>query len=216
MPMTSKSLTEALADLRNKIGEPYRSLNDALIRRLIEAESVNGALKVGDKCPPFAMPSADGSIVTSQDLLARGPLVISFYRGVWCPFCSAELEALHEAEPAIRAAGATLVAITAEVGGIALAVKRQRGFTFDILCDVDNGVALDFGLVFRISPDMVQVFAREGTDFPLFYGNDSWFLPIPATYVVARDGTIAQAFVNPDFRYRLDPAEIVAALRGLG
>jgi peroxiredoxin len=215
MAMTSKSLTEALADLRTKIGEPYRSLNDALIRRLIEAESANGALKAGDTCPPFAMPSADGAIVTAAELLARGPLVISFYRGAWCPFCSAELEALHEAEPAIRAAGATLVAVTAEVGGIALSVKRQRGFTFDVLCDVDNGVALDFGLVFRISPEMVQVFAREGTDFPLFYGNDSWFLPIPATYVVACDGTIAEAYVNPDFRYRLDPAGIVAALRKL-
>lgn len=213
--MTSISLTEALAELRTKIGEPYRSLNDALIRRLIEAESANGALKVGDKCPPFAMPSADGAIVTSAELLARGPLVLSFYRGAWCPFCSAELEALHEAEPAIRATGATLVAVTGEVGGIPLAVKRQRGFKFDILCDVDNGVALDFGLVFRILPEMVQVFAREGTDFPLFYGNDSWFLPIPATYVVARDGTIAQAYVNPDFRCRLDPAGIVAALRGL-
>jgi peroxiredoxin len=214
--MTSKSLTEALADLRTKIGEPYRSLNDALIRRLIEAESANGALKAGGKSPPFAMPSADGAMVTSSELLARGPLVISFYRGAWCPFCSAELEALHEAEPAIRAAGATLVAVTAEVGGIPLTVKRQRAFKFDILCDVDNGVALDFGLVFRISPEMVQVFAREGTDFPLFYGNDSWFLPIPATYVIARDGTISQAYVNPDFRYRLDPADIIGALRGLG
>jgi peroxiredoxin len=74
---------------------------------------------------------------------------------------------------------------------------------------------LDFGLVFRISPDLVQVFARDVTYFPLFYGNDSWFLPVPATYVVARDGTIAQAYVNPDFRYRLDPADIVGALRGL-
>jgi peroxiredoxin len=213
--MSSKSLTEALAELRTKIGEPYRSLNDDLIRRLIEAQSAEGALKAGAKMPAFAMPSADGEIVSSSDLLARGPLVLSFYRGIWCPFCSAELEALHEAEPAIRTAGATLAAVTAEVGGIAQGVKRQRGFKFDILCDLDNGVALDFGLVFRISPEMVQVFAREGTDFPLYYGNDSWFLPIPATYVIAQDGTIAEAFVNPDFRYRLDPADIVAKLRNL-
>lgn len=214
--MTTKSLTEALADLRTKIGEPYRSLNDALIRRLVEARSAEGALKAGAQCPPFAMPSAEGAIVASTDLLARGPVVLSFYRGIWCPFCSAELEALHEAEPAIRAAGATLAAVTAEAGGIALDVKRQRKFGFEILCDLDNGLALDFGLVFRILPEMVQVFARDGTDFPLFYGNDSWFLPIPATYVVARDGTIAKAYVDPDFRYRLDPADIVATLRGLG
>jgi peroxiredoxin len=213
--MASKSLTEALAELRTKVGEPYRSLNDALIRRLIEAQSAEGALKAGDKCPAFAMPTAEGEIVSSAELLARGPLVLSFYRGAWCPFCSAELEALHEAEAAIRGVGATLATVTAEVGGIALNVKRERGFKFEVLCDVDSGVALQFGLVFRISPEMVQVFAREGTDFPLFYGNDSWFLPIPATYVIARDGTIAKAHVNPDFRYRLDPADIVAVWREL-
>lgn len=214
--MTSTTLTEALSELRGKIGEPYRSLNDALIRRLLEAKSADEALKAGDKCPSFALPCAEGEIMRSDELLAERPLVLSFYRGAWCPFCSAELEALHQAVPAIRAAGARLVAITPEVGGLPLRVKHERGFTFDILCDLDNGVALSFGLLFRISNEMAQVFAREGTDFPLIYGNDSWFLPIPATYIVRRDGMIAHAYVNPDFRYRLDPHEIVRVVNSLG
>lgn len=213
--MTSKSLTETLADLRAKLGEPFKSLSDGVVRRLIEAKSAEEALKPGDKCPTFAMPSAEGEIVSSQDLLNKSPVVFSFYRGAWCPFCSAELEALHEAEPQIRAAGGRLAAVTAEVGGVALSVKRERDFKFDILCDVDNGVALDFGIVFRVTPEMVQTFSQRGPNFPKIYGNASWFLPIPATYIVARDGTIAQAFVNPDFRYRLDPADIVRALRAL-
>jgi peroxiredoxin len=213
--MTDKSLTEALAELRIKVGEPFRSLNDALVQRLVMANSAERALKAGDKIPAFAIPSVEGSIISSQDLLARGPLVLSFYRGIWCPFCSAELEALHEAAPAIRAEGATLVAVTAEVGGLALKVKRERGFEFDILCDADNGVALDFGLVFRISQELIDVFRREGIDFPLYYGNESWLLPIAATHIVARDGTIAEAFVHPDFRYRLDPIDIVTALKRL-
>ncbi|NOT42207.1 MAG: AhpC/TSA family protein [Alphaproteobacteria bacterium] len=213
--MTSKSLTETLADLRAKIGEPFKSLSDGVVRRLIDAQSTEHALKPGDKCPVFAMPSADGAIVTSADLLAKGPLVLSFYRGKWCPFCSAELEALHQASGEIRAAGAALAAVTAEVGGRAVEVKRERGFTFDILCDVDNGVALEFGIVFRVTPAMVETFSQRGPKFPEIYGNQSWFLPIPATYIVARDGTIAEAFVNPDFRYRLDPADIVRALRGV-
>ena len=213
--MTSKSLTETLADLRAKLGEPFKSLSDGVVERLIEAQSSEHALKPGDKCPDFAMPSADGAIVTSAALLAKGPLILSFYRGKWCPFCSAELEALHEASGEISAAGGVLAAVTAEVGGRALAVKQERGFTFDILCDVDNGVALDFGIVFRVTPAMVQTFSEKGPKFPEIYGNQSWFLPIPATYIVARDGTIAEAFVNPDFRYRLDPSDIVRTLRGL-
>jgi peroxiredoxin len=213
--MTSKSLTETLDDLRAKIGEPFKSLNDGVVRRLIEAQSAAQALKPGDKCPVFAMPTAEGEIVTSTTLLAKSPLVLSFYRGAWCPFCSAELEALHEAQPAIEAAGARLAAVTPEVGGLALRVKEERQFKFDILCDVDNGVALEFGIVFRVTPEMVQTFSKQGPDFPAIYGNQSWFLPIPATYIVARDGTIAEAFVNPDFRYRLDPADIVRTLRTL-
>jgi len=213
--MTSKSLTETLADLRAKVGEPFKSLSDGVVERLIAAQSAEQALKPGDKCPAFAMPTAEGAIATSTDLLAKGPLVLSFYRGKWCPFCSAELEALHGATKEIRATGGQLAAVTAEVGGLALAVKQERGFAFDILCDVDNGVALEFGIVFRVTPAMVQTFSEIGPKFPEIYGNQSWFLPIPATYIVARDGTIAEAFVNPDFRYRLDPADIVRALRSL-
>src|SRR5690606_11849450 len=111
----------------------------------------DNALKPGDKCPPFALTSAEGAFVRSEDLLARGPMVLSFYRGMWCPFCSAELEALHEATPAIRAAGGGLVAVTAEAGGKPSEVKQERGFEFEILCDLDNGLALTFGLVFRVS-----------------------------------------------------------------
>lgn len=213
--MTTRTLTDALSELRGKIGEPYNALNDAVVRRLVEAKSADDALKAGDKCPSFAMPSAESKILTLQALLAKGPLVLSFYRGAWCPFCSTELEALHEAEPQIRAAGGRLAAITPEGGALPLLTKRERNFKFDILSDLDSGVALSFGLVFRISQDLVEVFSRDGTDFPLFYGNDSWFLPVPATYIVARDGTIAHAYVNPDFRYRLDPKDIVRVLQTL-
>ena len=213
--MKELSLTEALAALRPKIGEPYSSLNDALVKHLIETNVADAALKAGDKIPDFAMTSAEGEVVKSEELLPTGPLVLSFYRGVWCPFCSTELEALHHAEPDIRAAGGRLIAITAEAGGLPLSVKRERNFKFDILCDLDNGVGLSFGLVFRLAPAIIDVFSKDGTDFPLIYGNDSWFLPIPATYVVGRDGVIAKAYVNPDFRYRLDPADIVAALKAV-
>jgi peroxiredoxin len=213
--MTPRSLTEELAALRISVGEPWETLNSALVRRLIEAKSTERALKAGDKCPEFGMMSADGKLVRSSELLSQGPLVLSFYRGVWCPFCSAELEALHAAEPAIRAAGGKLVAISPEVGGTPAKVALERGFKFDILGDLENGVALAFGLVFRVADEMIEAFVRDGDDFPLFYGNNSWFLPIPATYIIARDGTITHAYVDPEFRTRLDPSTIVRELQKL-
>jgi peroxiredoxin len=214
--MTSRTLTEVLADWREKVGEPFRSPNDAVVRHLVEVGAAALALKAGDAFPEFALLNAEGELVRSADLFADGPVVLSFYRGVWCPFCSAELEALHEDEPAIRAAGGKLVTISPEAGGLPLKVKRERGFTFEILADLDNGLALRCGLVFRISNDLIRVFLANGIDFPLFYGNDSWFLPMPATYIVRRDGIIAFAYVNPEFRERLDPVDIVAKLRELG
>jgi peroxiredoxin len=210
--MKSPTLTEVLADLRRKIGEPYSSLNDAIIKRMVEADAAALALKAGDACPDFALLNAEGELVRAQDLLARGPLVLSFYRGIWCPFCSAELEALNEAEPRIKAAGATLVAVSPEARGLPLQVKRERGFKFEILSDLDNGLALTFGLVHPVTPAFVEAFCQAGTLFPLIYGNKSWLLPLPATYIIGRDGVILHAYVNPEFRERLDPEKVVELL----
>lgn len=211
--MKSKSLTETLAAWREKIGEPFRTANDAVVGHLIAIDAAANALKAGDAFPDFVLPNAEGELVYSADLFAQGPVVLSFYRGIWCPFCSAELEALHENEASIEAAGAKLVTVSPEVGGLPLKVKKERGFKFEILIDLDNGLALRCGVVFRVSGDLVRIFLANGIDFPLFYGNDSWFLPIPATYIVGRDGMIAHAYVNPEFRERLDPGDILRHLR---
>lgn len=204
-----KTFEQTLAGIRARASEPLNTLNDELVARLLAAETATHALKVGDACPDIALPSAEGRFVRIRDLLTNGPLVVSFYRGQWCPFCSAELEALHTAEPGIRSAGATLIAITPESGGVALKVKRERGFAFDILCDLDNGAALTFGLVFRLPAELESLFRSASFDLARVYDNESWFLPIPATYIVGRDGLIAHAYVNPDFRFRLDPSEIM-------
>lgn len=207
--MEKVSLTAALAELRPKIGEPYRSLNNALVKRLIDLNFTEFSLKAGDRCPDFALLNAEGRVVRARDLFAQGTTVFSFYRGVWCPFCSAELEAFHAAVPSIRAAGGQLVAISAEANGAPLRIKRERKFEFEILCDLDNGLSLAFGLVFRVPDELIKAFSTGGLDFPIVYGNDSWFLPIPATYVVGGDGVILSAYVNPDFRERLDPKDLI-------
>ncbi len=194
----------------------WKARYDALVQRLRETGVGAGALKAGDAVPEFALADAEGRLVTSAQLLARGPVVLSFYRGKWCPYCVTELEALREVAPQIAALGASLVAVTAEDCGGALAAKRKHNLEFDILCDLENGLGLAFGLVYRL-PDAVRAFYLEADiNFPLIYGNDSWFLPVPASYVIGRDGMIRHAYVNPDFRERLDPAVILDVLEGLG
>lgn len=209
------SLTEALSSLRDKQSPKWRSLYDALVQQLVKEGAAGAALKVGDRLPAFMLASAEGHFVRSETLLKRGPIVLSFYRGRWCPYCSAELEALGAAAESIRENGATLVAVTAEAGGEALRTKFERQFDFEILCDLDNGLALECGLVFKLPPAIQSALLESNLDLPKLYGNTSWFLPIPATYIVDGGGVIRDFYVNPDFRYRLDPAEILRALERL-
>jgi peroxiredoxin len=209
------SLAESLAKLRDS-NALWKARYDTLVQSLRDAGVGGGALKAGDAAPEFALANADGQIVASSELLAKGPVVLSFYRGKWCPYCVTELEALREAAPDIAASGATLVAVTAEDCGGALAAKRKHRLEFEILCDLENGLGLSFGLLYRVNDTVRQFYQEVEINFPLIYGNESWLLPVPATYVIDRNGIIRHAYVNPDFRERLDPAVILDVLKTLG
>ena len=214
--MTGKGfLAQTLARIRATIPSWFEGENDRLVKALIKSGAASDALKVGDRIPDFMLPNAEGRLIQASDLFDRKALVISFYRGIWCPYCAAELNALADVSPGLREAGATVVAITPEVGGAASRTKLEHGLDFEILCDVDNGVAMDFGLVFRIPDDIQAAYMRANVRLPPIYGNDSWMLPIPATYVAARDRAIVFAYVNPDYRERCDPADILEVVQSL-
>lgn len=213
--MDEKKLSEKLAEIRARARPQSVSIYDALVKKLIDSGAMDGALKEGGTFPDFQLASADGHLVRRADMLARGPAVVSFYRGAWCPYCSAELNALAEIAPQVLAAGANLVAITPEAGGRALRTKFDRELDFEILCDLDNVLAAECGLVFPVPDDVRKAYVENKLDLSLIYGNDGWMLPTPATYVVRQDGVIAKAYVNPDFRYRLEPGEILTALAAL-
>jgi len=214
--MDKKSLAERLAEIRARARARSTALYDALVKKLTDSGAMEGALREGAMFPDFQLASAEGRFVRRADVLAGGPAVISFYRGAWCPYCSAELNALAEVTSDVQAAGARLVAITPEAGGTALRTKVDRGFGFEILCDLDNILAAECGLVFPVPDDVRQAYIENKLDLALINGNDGWMLPTPATYVVRRDGVIAKAYINPDFRHRLEPAEILTALKALG
>ena len=186
-----------------------------LVRRLAAAETVAGALKVGDKVPDFVLPNAEGKLVASAELLEKGPLVINFFRGDWCPFCRLMLLALNEALPAIVAAGGQFVALSPDTGGRLLRAKQRLNLSIEMLSDVDNGVALAFGVAFRVPEAYRKLVETYGTDLAERHGNPAWIIPIPAAFVADRQGIVRYAFVEPAFVKRAEPNDIVAALKQL-
>ena len=183
---------------------------------LVASGQADRALKVGGRAPEFVLPDAHGATVRSADLLACGPLVLTFYRGVWCPYCNMDLQAIEATAADIRALGASLVAISPQTAPNRRKSERENGLSFPILSDHANAVAQAFGLRFRLPDDLIALYKSFGNDLMVGNGEDSWTLPMPARYVVGTDGIIAYSEVNPDYTRRPDPSELLPVLRRLG
>jgi peroxiredoxin len=183
---------------------------------LIASGAAERAAKVGDKAPAFSLKDPDGNVLSSTKLLSQGPLVVTFYRGVWCPYCNMDLQALQAALPMIEQYGASLVAISPQTQANSRRSVRENGLTFPILSDPHNDVAADFGLRFKL-PDYLIDLCRNGfrDNLAIINGDPSWTLPMPARFVIAQNGTILYAEVSPDYTRRPDPEELLPALREL-
>lgn len=179
---------------------------------LVASGLADRALKVGDKLPDFTMMDPNGVPVSSAALLAKGPLVISFYRGVWCPYCNMELQALEAAYPAFKELGASLIAISPQTPVNSRKSVRQNNLSFPILSDAGNAVAAAFGLRFAMPDYLIELYKGLKNDLPGFNGDHSWTLPMPARFVADRDGTILYAEVNPDYTKRPEPEDLLPAL----
>ncbi|NPU12658.1 AhpC/TSA family protein [Bradyrhizobium sp. 83012] len=180
---------------------------------LIASGAASHARKAGDKAPAFTLNDPDGQPVSSADLLARGPLVLSFYRGVWCPYCNMELQALQAALPEFQKLDATLIAISPQTAANSRKSVRQNALGFPILSDPRNDVAAAFGLRFALPDYLVDLYKSLKNDLPSFNGDPSWTLPMPARYVIGPDATILYAEVNPDYTKRPEPEDMLPALR---
>jgi peroxiredoxin len=194
----------------------WNAAYEQMVTQLADNGMLAQVAREGDLFPDFMLPSAEGKLVSLQAQLARGPVVLSFFRGEWCPFCRLMLAALTEALPDIEAAGGSLLALTPETGGLALTMKTFHNARFEVLCDVDFGVGLSAGVVFRVPKLYRARCEASGLNFPRRHGNGGWFLPVPATFIIAPDGKIAWRFVDIDFSHRAEPADIISALRQLG
>ena len=179
---------------------------------LIASGAAEKALKVGDKAPDFTLNDPQGNAVSSAALLAQGPLVGTFYRGVWCPYCNMDLQALEAARPELEKRGAKLVAISPQTRANSRRSVRENKLGFPILSDPHNDVAAAFGLRFELPDYLVEVYKTLKNDLPSFNGDASWTLPMPARFVIAPDRTILYAEVNPDYTRRPDPQELLPVL----
>lgn len=188
---------------------------EAMVGELARRGFIDQVLAVGDRFPDMALPTAEGELTRLADWWRRGPLVVTFFRGEWCPYCRLMLAALEEVLPEIEARGASLVAVTPETGGRALAVKRRHDNRYEVLSDVDCGLGLACGVVFSVPAIYRALLLKFGNDLAERHGNDAWFLPVPATFVLDRDGVIRWRFADVDFTRRAEPADILAALGAL-
>jgi peroxiredoxin len=208
-------LTSRLKSILEARSVRSQAIYQDTIARVKTAEVAEHAVKVGQPAPPFLLPNAEGHLVASDELLAGGPLVVSFFRGGWCPYCAATMLAMQAALPAIQAAGAKFVAIWPETGGLALRAKLQHSLSYELLVDADNAVAMQFGIVFRLPDRYREALLDGGVDLSTRHGNGGWLLPVTATYVIASDGLIGYAFVDADFTTRAEPEDIVGFLKSL-
>ncbi|OQR30204.1 alkyl hydroperoxide reductase [Pseudomonas sp. Bc-h] len=181
---------------------------------LIASGQAGRTLKVGDKAPVFTLNDPEGNPVSSAELLSKGPLVISFYRGVWCPYCNMELQALEAALPQYLDLGASLVAISPQIQANSRKSVRQNHLSFPILSDAKSQVAEAFGLRFKLPDYLVDLYKGFGNDLPTFNDDPSWVLPMPGRFVIGQDGLIKYAEVNPDYTQRPEPTDLLPALRG--
>jgi len=199
-----------IADTVRALSAEFAEAVDGFVGRLQAAGAGEGAPKVGEPMPPFLLPDENGRLVSLDSLLGRGPLVIAFHRGHWCPYCRLNAFALVESQP--RLGGARIVAITPELQKHTLELKAETGAQFPILSDMDNGYALSLNLAVWVDDGMAAMIDAAGWNIPTYNGADSWLLPVPATFVVGSDGIITGRDIDPDYRRRMDIEALVEAV----
>ena len=211
----TEQINEQLAQVRTKVPADILATMVQATADLEQQRLADHALKVGDRLPDFQLPDATGQTIKLSELLKNGPVVISFYRGGWCPYCNLELRALQQALPKFAQYNAQLVAISPETPDNSLTTQEKNDLSFPVLSDVDNVVAKQFGLVFALAAALRPIYQQFGLDIAAYNGNDKYELPMPATYVVDTTGMIRYAFIEADYLKRAEPTDIIANLAQL-
>src|SRR5258708_2065325 len=211
MEGTLNEQLEAYAAAGRTLFRVYGEGVDRRVARMHENGGGENAPRPGDPMPPFILPDDTGRLISLNSLLEKGPVAVMFYRGHWCPYCRLNVRAVIQAYDRITASGGQIVAIMPEIQEFAEKFKSDSHAPFPVLTDLDNGYALSLNLAIWLGTEIQQLLSNQ--DLSNFHGNDGWVLPIPATFVVGRDGVVKARFVDPDFRKRMEIDDLIAALK---
>jgi peroxiredoxin len=208
----AQQLEELTSRLRSLVPAEKLSTIEQAVEQLESSGIAGHALKAGDRAPDFELPDGDGMMWRSLDLLGQGPLVAVFYRGRWCAYCNTQLSALQQIHAQIAAAGASLVAISPQTEKHTYMTRDMHALRFPVLSDAGNEAARRFGLVYRVPEELQRMYESIMTKLPGYNGDQSWELPLAATYIIGQNGTVSYARVDVDWRLRPEPEEIVESL----
>lgn len=213
-PGLQSQLDELRAELEKSAPADRMKVFNEGIQNVGRSGVLETALKVGASAPDFALKDAMGESVMLSTLLKSGPVVLTWYRGGWCPYCNLQLHAYQDALSEIKAAGGQLVALSPESPDESLSTKEKQALKFAVLSDTGNKVARQYGVVYKLPDSLIEAF-KGRLDLPTKNGDDSWELPLAVTYVIGQDSKIAYAHISADYRTRAEPAELIASLKKL-
>ena len=212
----ASSLTEQLAAFKAGFKQRAAPERVALMETATADLKATGielqALQVGSLAPDLTLPDALNQPQRLSTLWQRGPLVLIFYRGGWCPYCNLELRAWQQQLSALKEMGAQLVAVSPQTPDNSLSTAEKNELAFPVLSDSKLHAATAFGVAFEMPPELIELYSRVGNDLPVLNGNGRWVLPVPATYVINRDGRVAYAHIEADYRERAEPVDVLAAV----
>ena len=208
-------LSQCRIELRGSLDPADRQVLGQAVDRLRMLQLVEQGLTVGEVLPEFALSDTDGILVSSEALLARGPLAVVFLRGPWCPYCTLALQALEEVRPAIDQLGASLVVVSPASADQLWRAAKERGLQLRLLSDPGAAYAKVCGVQYEMTEAHIELYLRLGWNVAEVNAGSGWELPVPATYVAGSDGVIGYAFADADWSYRAEPADIMGAIERL-
>jgi len=205
----------AVADEVARLSPEFAAIVDRMVERLKASNVGETAPRPGEPMPDFLLPDEAGHLVRLADLLEQRAVVLSFHRGHWCPYCRLNADALARIAPEVDRLGGQIVAISPEKRRYAAELKSYAKAPFPILADVNNGYALELNLLFWVGDEKREAMRAGGFDIAPYQGNETWMLPIPATFIIGQDGMVKARYIDPDYRHRMDIDALLDALRSV-
>lgn len=206
------ALNNFQAEFKEKVPAQAAATMERATNQLFKEFETRNLIKVGDIAPDFTLPNAVGTKINLKEKLMKGPVIITFYRGGWCPYCNLELRAYQQLLPEIEKLGASLIAVSPQTPDASLSTAEKNDLEFDVLSDVGLNMAENYGLVFEFNDELKALYQQWGIDLPKTNGINDWKLPVPGTFVIDQNGRVALAYINADYTKRLEPKEAITVL----